>query len=144
MGWVTIWKMKRDRAAWKAPTLERLASLSTTNDQFRREFETIKMEASPNEHYLWAQDQLIVMTNGEYLVYAFRHGFNNGSLDHLFLAHGSDGRWFYSSYHFCSHMAGVLGDAPPGSIDEFAKRYFAREFDGKSDICLERTWPVKN
>jgi len=30
------------------------------------------------------------MTNGEFLVFAFHHGFNNGFVDHLFLAHGTD------------------------------------------------------
>ena len=42
------------------------------------------------------------MTNGEYIVYAYRHGANNGFVDHLFLGHGSDGRWLYSTYHFCN------------------------------------------
>ncbi len=83
------------------------------------------------------------MTNDESLVYASRHGFNNGSVDHLFFAHGSDGRWYYSTYHFCNSMAGVMGDGPPGSIAEFASRYAVREFDGQSDVCLEHTWPDK-
>jgi len=83
------------------------------------------------------------MTNDEYMVYAWRHGFNNGLVDHLFLAHGSDGRWYYSSFHFCGNMAGVMADDPPGSIKEFALRYEVREFDGKSDVCLQRTWPAK-
>jgi len=82
------------------------------------------------------------MTNGEYLVYASRHGFNSGFVDHLFLAHGSDGRWYYSTYHFCNSMVGADVD-PPGSITEFASKYAAREFDGKSDVCLLHTWPEK-
>src|SRR4051794_36169934 len=39
------------------------------------------------------------MTNGEFLVYSFRHGFNSGFVDYVFLAHGSNGRWYYSTYH---------------------------------------------
>lgn len=52
------------------------------------------------------------MTNDEYLAYGFRHGFNSGLVDHLFLAHGSDGRWYYSTYHFCNSMAGARFDGP--------------------------------
>ncbi len=63
------------------------------------------------------------MTNGEYIVYDYWHGANNGFVDHLFLGHSSDGRWLYSTYHFCNHMAMVVGDEPPGSNAEFAKRY---------------------
>jgi len=74
------------------------------------------------------------------VVYASRHGFNNGFVDHLFLAHGSDGRWYYSTYHFCNSMAAAAPD-PPGSIQEFVSQYAVREFDGKSDVCLQHTWP---
>jgi len=38
-------------------------------------------------------------------------------------------------------MVGVIGDDPPGSITEFARRYSVREFDGKSDVYLQHTWP---
>jgi len=82
------------------------------------------------------------MTNGEYIIYAFWHGANSGFVDHLFLGHCSDGRWLYSTYHFCNHMAGADAD-PPGSINEFAATYSAREFDGKSDMCLKHTWPAR-
>jgi hypothetical protein len=82
------------------------------------------------------------MTNGEYIIYAFWHGANSGFVDHLFLGHCSDGRWLYSTYHFCTHMAGADAD-PPGSINEFETTYWAREFDGKSDVCLKHTWPPR-
>lgn len=84
------------------------------------------------------------MTNGEFIVYAYRHGANNGFIDHLFLGHGSDGRSLYSNYHFCNSRAMIRADEPPASIAEFAKRYAAREFDGKSDACLQHTWPDKD
>lgn len=83
------------------------------------------------------------MTNGQYLICAYRHGANEGWLHHLFLARGSDGRWFYSSFHFCNAFAMMRGHPPPGSIDDFTVRYGVHEFDGKSDVCLETTWPPK-
>jgi len=88
-------------------------------------------------------ERVLLMTNDEYLVYASRHGFNSGFVDHLFLARGSDGRWYYSTYHFCNGMVAAMSDDPPGSIAEFARTYSAREFDGKSDVCLQHTWPEK-
>jgi len=88
----------------------------------------------------WIHDHVLLMSNGEYLIYAFRHGFNDGTIDHLFLAHGSDGKWYYSTYHFCSHMAMIRSNNTPASIADFASRYSLRVFDGKSDECLTRTW----
>jgi hypothetical protein len=114
-----------------------------TNEEVLQEFAELKSGPAPNMNFRWAHHHVILMTNGEYLVYASRHGFNSGFVDHLFLGHGSDGRWLYSTYHFCNGLAGVIADDPPGSISEFATRYSAREFDGKSDECLQHTWPLK-
>lgn len=131
----------RERAAWKTETLPRLAALSFTNAEIRADLDAFKQGTSLSPNHGWAQDHVLVMTNGTYLIYASRHGFNNGFVDHLFLAHSSDNRWFYSTYHFCNQMAALVNDDPPGSIAEFAKTYSAREFDGKSDECLKHTWP---
>ena len=141
--WVAKQRAAHARAQWKGPTLERLVGLSITNEDIRRELDELKAGPKPNMDFGWTHDQVLLMTNGEYLIYAFRHGANNGFVDHLFLGHGSDGRWLYSTYHFCNMMAGVRVDDPPGSIAEFAERYSAREFDGKSDACLQHTWPPK-
>jgi hypothetical protein len=141
--WLAKQKAERERAQWKGPTLERLAGLSVTNEEIRRELDELKAGPKPNINMGWTDDQVLLMTNGEYIIFAFRHGANNGFVDHLFLGHGSDGRWLYSTYHFCNRMAAVGADEPPGSIAEFAKKYSVREFDGKSDECLQHTWPLK-
>jgi cell division protein FtsB len=129
------------RAQWKGQALARLAELSITNEEILRELDDLKGGPTPSLDFGWTHENVLLMTNGEYIVYAHRHGANNGFVDHLFLGHGSDGRWLYSTFHFCNSMAAVQGDAPPGSIDEFAERYSARQFDGKSDECLQRTYP---
>jgi hypothetical protein len=135
-------KAERGRAHWKGPTIERLAGLSITNAEIHRELEELKGGPKPNIDLGWVNGQVLLMTNSEYIIFAFWHGANSGFVDHLFLGHGSDGRWLYSTYHFCNMMAGVRGDDPPGSIAEFEKRYSVREFDGKSDECLKHTWPL--
>jgi hypothetical protein len=123
--------------------LVRLAPQSATNDIISKELHALKAATVHDGHRDWVSDNVLLMTNGEYLVYASRHGFNSGFVDHLFLAHGSDGKWLYSTYHFCNQMVGALGDPAPGSIVEFKKTYAAREFDGKSDDCLNKTWPME-
>ena len=141
--WLAKQKAGRERGQWKGPALERRAGLSLTNEEIRRELDELKARPKPNIALGWADDQGLLMTNGDYIIYAFRNGADNGFVDHLFLGHGSDGRWLYSPYHFCNRMAAVWVDEPPGSIAEFAKRYSARKFDGKSDGCLQHTWPLK-
>lgn len=140
---LTSLKHQRARAEWKTATLARLAAVSFTNETVESEVRIIMARMGVRDHVDWTGETVLVMTNGEFLVYASRHGAKNGFVDHLFLARGSDGRWYYSTYHFCNNMVGVMSDDPPGSIAEFTSRYAARPFDGKSDVCLEHTWPEK-
>jgi hypothetical protein len=142
VGWIVTTRFRNERArkTWKDETLQMLAGMSFTNEQIQTELDQIK-NPTPTLDFGWAHDHVISMTNGDCLIYAFRHGFNNGSLDHLFLSRGTDAKWYYSTYHFCNHMAGLLADEPAGSIREFAERYALQEFDGKSDECLKHTWP---
>ena len=134
----------RDRADWMTATLPKIAQLSTSNQFVGEQIQLLKTSTRKGNNPDWTGQYILLMTNGEYLVYCFRHGNNNGTLPHLFLARSSDGRWFYSTYHFCNEMVGAMGDAPPASIDDFAKRYFALEFNGKSEECLKTTWPPNN
>jgi hypothetical protein len=142
--WVTKHKYESERSAWKTATVSRLAALSLTNEVIRTEIESIKSRSHADFDNGWIEDHVLLMTNGEFLVYAFRHGFNSGFVDHLFLAHASDGRWLYSTYHFCNQMAAIRNENPPASINAFEKAYSAREFDGKSDDCLTHTWPLEH
>lgn len=128
---------ERDRTAWKGPALQRLSALSATNETIRAELDELK--TGTNVYSRWANDHVLLMTNGEFIAYQYRHGANVYFPPHLFLGHSSDGRWLYSSYHFCNFMTMVAGHDPPGSIAEFEKTYSAREFDGKSDQCLKIT-----
>lgn len=132
-------RYEHERHTWKDLALARLAKTSITNEEIRAEIDQIK-HPTPNLSFGWTHEQVALMRNGEYLIYASRHGLNSGFVDHLFLAHGSNGRWYYSTYHFCNGMAGAELDAP-ASIAEFVSKYAVREFDGKSDLCLQHTWP---
>ena len=142
-GWlIEKQKANRERAKWKVTALEDLQRLSITNAEVHEEFDQLKASRQPGLR--WAGDHVLVMTNGEYVLYKYRHG-SDGlmRIEHLLLGHGSNNRWYYSSFHFCRSMAMIMGDEPPGSIEEFAQRYAAREFDGKSDECLKPTWPPR-
>ena len=97
------------------------------------------LKARTNGSFGWIHDHVLLMTNGEFIIYEYRHGANDYFPPHLFLGHCSAGRWLYSSYHFCNNMNMIAGDDPPGSVAEFKTTYSAREFDGKSDECLKLT-----
>ncbi len=137
------YKYRRARETWKTSTLRKLADTPLTNQVTLPELDQIR-HPTANLNSCWANDHVILMTNGQYLVYVWWHGANSGFIDHLFLAHGTDNKWYYSTYHFCNGMCGILGEDPAGSIREFCQRYAVHEFDGKSDECLKHTWPTNS
>lgn len=103
------------------------------------ELAELKSPKTNNVNLGWTHDHVLLMTNGEFIEYEYRHGVNDYFPPNLFLGRCSDGRWLYSSYHFCNSMNMVRQDSAPGSVAEFARRYSVREFDGKSDDCLKMT-----
>lgn len=134
---IARWTTSRERTKWKTPALQRLAELSFTNEIVLHELKQMESPSSPD--LAWANAHVLRMANGEYIIYEYRHGRNIHFPPHLFLGRASDGQWLYSSYHFCNSMAMVKMENPPASIADFAKKYSARPFDGKSDACLTLT-----
>lgn len=133
--------LSRERTAWMRETLPRLADLSITKDSIAMELRELRANVEQEEPPKWIGRNIVLMTNDQFLVYAYRHGANDRWPHHLLLARGSDGRWFYSSYHFCNELNMIRGDPQSGSIDEFVSRYPIAQFDGRSDECLKPTWP---
>jgi hypothetical protein len=149
LGILAVWLPRRNaqaaRKAWKEKAVLQIAAWEN-GPAISNDVLMLRPVAPTHDNEVgWVGTNVLLMTNGEHLVYAARHGRDNplNPIHHLFLARGSDGRWLYSTYHFCNDMVGIFAEDPPGSLAEFQKTYFARQFDGKSDECLQKTWPAE-
>src|SRR5262245_39994028 len=71
--WEMKRKLERKRTEWKTATLKRLASQPNLNKEILREIETLKAVPVRGERRLWVGDQVLLMTNGESITYAFWH-----------------------------------------------------------------------
>lgn len=89
----------------------------------------------------WLSERLIVMRNGEWLAYANICQKEDRRIQDFFLGRASDGRWYYSTYHFCIGMIALKMEEQPDDLAAFGKVYYLRSFDGRSDECLQKTWP---
>jgi len=96
----------------------------------------------PSDDACWLTDQIILTRKGEWLAYANSCQKQDGGIADIFLARGSDGSWYYSTYHFCVGMVVLRMDEQPEDLATFAKTYFLQAFDGQSDDCLQRTWSL--
>jgi hypothetical protein len=92
----------------------------------------------------WISEYLIFAKNGDWIVYESRCVKEPGSIRDIFIGRASDGKWYYSTFHFCVRLLVLKSEEQPGSLNEFARAYFLRQFDGQSDDCLRQTWPPEN
>lgn len=131
------------RRAWKDDALAQIASRAGDDGWLKNELTRLHNEKAQSlgESERWLSDQLILMRNGDWLLYANVCRKQKGHIYDLFLSKGSDGRWYYSTYHFCSGMIVLQVEDQSETLAEFAKTYYLRTFDGRSDDCLQQTWP---
>ncbi len=134
------------RKEWKEKAIVEVAQQTSDTAQVRKEIESLKTKPSGDSEWdRWISDDIIVMTNGEWMAYRNTCAKEEGRIPDLFLGRGSDGKWYYSTYHFCIGMI-VLKTMmdQPESLTKFRSDGYLREFDGHSDECLKKTWPLKH
>ena len=133
----------RARKEWKEKAIAEIAQRTSDPARVLREIDSLKTKPSVDTEWAkWISEDLILMTNGEWMVYRNICAKEAGRIPDLFIGRGSDAKWYYSTYHFCIGMI-VLKDMmdQPESLTKFRGDCYLREFDGHSDECLKKTWP---
>lgn len=132
------------RRAWKEKAIGEISTRIANPAWPSNELAHLKTKGTndPSDSDTWLTERLIVMRNGDWLAYANICQKEDSRIRDLFLGRGSDGRWYYCTYHFCMGMV-VLRMMAEQSDDlaAFSKTYCLRQFDGHSDECLQKTWP---
>jgi hypothetical protein len=135
------------RKQWKEQSLAELRGQLGNSKGLSNELARLRAAAQDDSERGWVGTNLLVMANGEWLAFRNRCVKEPGNLHDIFLAHGSDGKWYYSTFHFCTGMIVLRGGYPDGdsheSLPVFIRAFALREFDGASDECLAGTWPPK-
>lgn len=128
------------RREWKQKSIVEIAARVTNPAWPTNELGHLKTQ-STSEDESWLSEHIIVTRNGEWLAYANSCQKQDGRIPDIFLARGSNGHWYYSTYHFCVGMVVLKMEEQPEDLAAFAKTYFLQTFDGQSDDCLQKTWP---
>jgi hypothetical protein len=90
----------------------------------------------------WVGDELLVMNNGDWIICqnVCTKEQNTGVKNDLFIGRGSDGQWYYSTFHFCVGKCVLQMERQPDSLAQFIEGYWLVPFDGRSDDSLKVTW----
>ena len=146
-GWVVTehdWRYSsKHRRQGKDAALVRIGRVAQDADWLKTEMAAMnpKRIGGHATRRVWLSDHLIVMENREWIIYASHCDRENVVVYDIFVGRGSDGNWYYSSYHFHTGMIDLAVRGQPADLSAFARGYYLRQFDGKSDEALGKTWP---
>lgn len=145
-----IFSARRD---WKEQAIPQIEKRVGDQEWIRKEIAFIQGAAPQTGQrilaYGWLTDRMILMSNGDWLIYenhckkAPPH-----HVDDIFIARASNGKWYYTTCHFCRNMIALIMhqdfdeegmDQQPRDLHSFIQRYGLQEFDGKSNECLKKT-----
>ena len=131
------------RRAWKEKATGEISARVADPTWPSNELAHLKAKGTndPGDSDTWLSERLIVMRNGDWLAYANICQKQDSRIRDLFFGRGSDGRWYYSTYHFCIGMLVLRMEEQSDDLAAFSKTYYLRQFDGHSDECLQKTWP---
>ena len=147
--WVVGHRSQTARRHWKNDALPVIARWAEDSNWRAQEIEIVTKRTN-DERVIengWLTDKMILMQSGEWLVYKSHCSkAEPHEVKDFFLAKGSDGKWYFSTFHFCVEMVALRGEqeTQPPNLAMFVREYNLREFDGRSDECLKetKTWPA--
>lgn len=131
------------RKAWKNAALARLAEDVRNPDWAAKRVDELK-QAGPDDGETegeWFKRDFVLTKNGEWMAFRSICRKEDWRVNDLLVGYGSDGRWYYSTYHFCigAYVFRMYGQQD--SLAEMTRRFWLRPFDGRSEECLKSTRP---
>jgi len=89
----------------------------------------------------WIADEFLLMKNGDWIICQNVSRKEPAHIQDLFIGLGSNGQWYYSTFHFDAGKAALQSEGTqPASLLQFVDGYSLRPFDGHSDDSLQSTW----
>lgn len=131
------------RERWKRDAIKQISELVADKKMLDAKIADIEKARGKNSDSLswWFNDRIILLKSGEWLVYASCDSHESPVLKDHFIAKASDGKWYYTSVHFCKGMLSLMQDfdGQPKDLPLFIKVYRLTVFDGRSSDCLKET-----
>ena len=125
---------------WKRTAIPALEAFCDDTNSIAQEIELITAVGNIRTHSEWYSTRLLHFRNDEWAAYVNRSIRQNWRFPDIVITKGSDGRWFYTTLHFCPDMIELIGTPQPASLSAFRERYLFREFSGNPEEQLPPTW----
>lgn len=136
------WFGSRALRQWKEQAIARIeARLQDTNWVEREAKRLVSARVDRRISDGWIGEEMLAARNGEWIVFQSVAGKEQrpGIGRDLFIGRGSDGKWYYSSFHFCIRMESLRIEEQPDTLAQLVEGHWLVSFDGKSDECFKTT-----
>ena len=145
----------RTMEEYKKDAISEIKQLSENEEWIQEQMKTLK-ENQDDPQGLWFSNRFLPFKNGEWMICMHRGSKGDSRTNRMlrgedyydiFIGYGSDGKWYYSTYHFCVEMLVLRMFGQPESLKQFAQKeedYYVHEFNGHPSSCTEKTWPLDN
>lgn len=142
----------RVRNRWKANAISTINRLAKDTNWVTGETARLTAQAPQVDEYGnkpwpdesgegWISEHLILMRNGDWMVYDSICRKSDWRIADIFVGRGSDGKWYYSTFHFCVGAVVLRFNGQPADLATFRKEYSLSEFTGQPSEKLGVTWP---
>jgi hypothetical protein len=90
----------------------------------------------------WAGPEMLIAANGDWMVCQSVCAKDEAPAvrKDLFVGRGSDGKWYYSTFHFCKNKMVLSIESQPPDLAHLVRGYWLQPFDGSPANCLAETW----
>ena len=134
----------KPRREWKDQAIAKVDQRAKDQQALQSEIDGLKATFATTRPApgSWVGEDVLVMKNGDWIAYENICSKEDARIHDLFIGRGSDGKWYYSTFHFCIGMTVLrhMEEWQPDSLAQFADAYLLVRFDGRSNECLKATW----
>jgi hypothetical protein len=129
------------RNRWKVEALAKINHLASDTNWVQREIATLTAQPPGDDGTGWLSDHFILMKDGSWLVYDNICTKSDWRIADIFVGRASNGKWYYSTFHFCIGAIVLRFQGRPADLPTFQKDCYLAEFTGQPTERLRITWP---
>ena len=100
------------RKQWKASAISEIDRKVHDTHWIETELLELKKRAATNTEG-WFSENMVVATNGDWIVCESKCSKEDQRIHDIFIGRASDGKWYYSTYHFCIGKLVLRMEEPP-------------------------------
>jgi len=132
------WSHERQTDWWRAAAIREIAQWTSEPAWLSRERARLN---PPSGERSWMSKHLILFQNGDWVAYSSICHKEDSRYNDFWVGRASDGKWYYTTFHFCVGMMVLWSFDQPKDLPSFLSEYSVREFNGDPHEKLAQTWP---